>query len=146
MALDDRTAAEGWSHLWPMMKSEKVGYAGYIGIKLVLAFATAVILGIVSFVVILALLIPLGGFGVITVLAGGAAGLTWNPITIAIAIVAAAIVILFLVLLLSLFSVPATIFFPAYSLYFFADRYPPLRALLYPSSGELELSTPSPQP
>ena len=146
MALDDRTASEGWSRLWPMMKSEKGGYAGYLGMKLVLAFATAVILGIVSVIVILVLLIPVGGVGVITVLAGGAAGLTWNPITIAIAIVAAAIVIVFLILLLSLFSVPATIFFPAYSLYFFADRYPPLRALLYPPSAEPELSTPSPQP
>jgi len=146
MALDGRTATEGWSRLWAMMKSEKGGYAGYIGMKLVLTFATAVILGIVSIIVILVLLIPVGGFGVITVLAGNSAGLTWNPVTIAIAIVAGAIVLVFLVLLLSLFSVPATIFFPAYSLYFFADRYPPLRALLYPPSAEPDLSTLSPQP
>ena len=30
----------------------------------------------------------------------------------------------------SFISVPATVFFPAYSLYFFAPRYPPLAALM----------------
>ena len=45
------------------------------------------------------LLIPVGGVGIITVLGGRAAGLSWNPLTIAIAIVAGAIVLLAIVLL-----------------------------------------------
>ena len=35
--------------------------------------------------------------------------------------------------LVSLISVPAIVFFPAYSMYFFAGRYPRLAAALYPA-------------
>jgi hypothetical protein len=35
--------------------------------------------------------------------------------------------------LTSLISVPAIVFFPAYSIYFFAARYPALSAVLYPA-------------
>jgi hypothetical protein len=31
-----------------------------------------------------------------------------------------------------LISVPVIVFFPAYSIYFFAQRYPPLASLLWP--------------
>ncbi|MGB2834648.1 MAG: hypothetical protein WBC30_03385, partial [Candidatus Sulfotelmatobacter sp.] len=34
----------------------------------------------------------------------------------------------------SLISVPVIVFFPAYSIYFFAARYPALSAALYPPS------------
>jgi hypothetical protein len=34
---------------------------------------------------------------------------------------------------MSLISVPVTVFFPAYSIYFFAARYPALSAVLYPA-------------
>jgi hypothetical protein len=33
----------------------------------------------------------------------------------------------------ALISVPAIVFFPAYSIYFFAARYPALGAVLYPA-------------
>jgi hypothetical protein len=35
--------------------------------------------------------------------------------------------------LVSLISVPAIVFFPAFSIYFFADRYPRLKAALNPA-------------
>jgi hypothetical protein len=35
--------------------------------------------------------------------------------------------------LISLISVPVMVFFPAYSIYFFAARYQPLQAVLYPA-------------
>jgi hypothetical protein len=68
--------------------------------------------------------------GAITVLAGRAAGLAWNPLTIAIAIVVGGIVLTALILIVALISVPAIVFFPAYSIHFFAERYPALRAAL----------------
>ena len=37
MALEEIGAMEGWRRLWPMIKAEKGGYAGYIGMKIVLA-------------------------------------------------------------------------------------------------------------
>jgi hypothetical protein len=82
----------------------------------------------------------------LTVLAGRAAGLTWNPLTIAIAIVVGGVILLAFFLIAALISVPSIVFFPAYSIYFFAERYRPLHTLLFPSAGPPDLSTPSPQP
>ena len=53
-----------------------------------------------------------------------AAGLTWNLYTITLAAVVGAIAIFCLLYVISLISVPAVVFFPAYSIYFFASRYP----------------------
>jgi len=132
MALENISAIEGWQRLLPMLKSEKGSYAGYIGMKIVMALGTAVVVGIISFIVILVLLIPVGGFGVIAVLAGKTAGLTWNLYTITLAVVVGCIVLAVLLYVMSLISVPAIVFFPAYSIYFFASRYPALDALLRP--------------
>jgi hypothetical protein len=101
--------------------------------KLVLAIAAALIFGIITFVVALLILIPVGGFGLFAVLGGKAAGLTWNFFTIALAVAAGAVVLAILVIIISLIYVPAMVFFPAYSIYFFAPRYPPLADLLWPS-------------
>ena len=130
MALENLSAMEGWRRLWPRVDSERGGYAGYIGMKIVLAIGAGVLLGIVTFLVLLMLIIPVGGVGVIAIIAGAAAGLTWNILTITLAVVASLLLLAMLMFLASLISVPATVFFPAYSLYFFAPRYPPLAALM----------------
>ncbi len=132
MALENISAIEGWRRLMPMLKSEKGGYAGYLGMKIVMALGAAVIVGIITLIVILILLVPVGGFGVIAVLAGKTAGLTWNLYTITLAVVAGCIVLAVLLYVVSLISVPAVVFFPAYSIYFFASRYPALDGLLRP--------------
>ncbi len=132
MALENINAIEGWRRLLPRLQSEKGSYAGYLGLKFVMAFAAAVIVGIATFIVILILLIPAGGFGVVAVMLGKAAGLTWNLYTITLAVVVGCIVLAVLFFVMSLISVPAIVFFPAYSIYFFASRYPALQALLYP--------------
>jgi hypothetical protein len=133
MALENISAIEGWRRLLPMLKSEKGSYAGYIGMKIVMALGVAVVLGIITLIVILLLLIPVGGFGVVAVLAGKTAGLTWNLYTITLAVVAGCIVLAVLLYVISLMSVPAIVFFPAYSMYFFASRYAALDGLLRPS-------------
>jgi len=43
------------------------------------------------------------------------------------------IVLAILLYVVSLISVPAIVFFPAYSIYFFASRYPALEAFLHPT-------------
>jgi hypothetical protein len=146
MALDDVSVSEGWDRLLSLIKAEKAGYAGYVGMKILLNIAASIVLGIAGFIAILIILVPFGGIGVIGVLAGRAAGLDWNPVTLAIAIVFGTVAVLALVLVLSLVSVPAVVFFPAYSIYFLAERYPRLHALLYPNAAEPDLSSPSPQP
>ncbi len=133
MALEDISAFEGWRRLLPQINAEKGGYAAYIGMKIVLAIGAAVVLGIISGIVLLVFLIPVGGLGAIAVIAGMAAGLTWNLYTITLVVVLGSCAIFLVLYILSLVSVPAVVFFPAYSIHFFASRYPALNALLHPA-------------
>jgi len=133
MALENLSAMEAWRRLWPMLKAEKGGYAGYIGMKIVMALGAAMVVGIVATIVIFIMLIPVGGFGAIAVLAGKAAGLKWDVYTITLAVVVGSILVAVIVYAVALVSVPAVVFFPAYSLYFFAARYPALDAILHPA-------------
>src|SRR5271170_3600457 len=70
MALEDISALEGWRRLFPQLKSEKAGYAGYLLMKIVMTLGVAVIVGIITFIAILVVLIPVGGLGAIAVLGG----------------------------------------------------------------------------
>lgn len=133
MALENVSAFEGWRRLLQMMKSETGGYAGYAGMKLVMAIGAGVAVGIVSAIVFVILLIPFGGFGAIAILVGKAGGLTWTAYTITLAVVIGAIFLCLMLYAISLVSVPVIVFFPAYSIYFFAARYAPLSAVLYPA-------------
>jgi hypothetical protein len=132
MALEDISAMEGWRRLWLWLQAEKGGYAGYIAMKIGLAIAAGIALAIITVIVFLVLLIPVGGVGVVAVLAGKAAGLTWDVYAITLAVVVGCIVLAVLIFLFSLISVPVVVFFPAYSIYFLAARYPALAALLWP--------------
>lgn len=129
MALENLDWDEAWKRVLAMMKAEKGGYAGYIGMKVVLAIATALLVGIVGVICMLAILLP-----VIAVAAAiGIAGhLIWNVFTITAAVVGGLLVVSGLLFLMSMISVPVVVFFPAYSIYFFAARYPALSARLYP--------------
>lgn len=133
MALEEIGAIEGWRRLWPRIKGEMGGYAAYIGMKIVMAIGAAIVLGIVSAIIFLLFLIPVAGLGAVAMIGGIAAGLTWNLYTITLAVVVGAIAIFSLLYVISLVSVPAVVFFPAYSIYFFAARYPVLDALLHPA-------------
>jgi hypothetical protein len=132
MALQDISAIEGWRRLWLWVKYDIGGYAGYIGMKIVLAIGAAIVLAIVTIIAFLLLLIPVGGVGVIAVLGGKAAGWTWNPYTITLAAVLGCIALAIFLFASALISVPVIVFFPAYSIYFFAPRYSQLASLLWP--------------
>ena len=146
MALENISAFEGWSRLWRMLQNEKAGYAGYAGMKLLLAIAAGIAIGIVAIILLVILLIPIGGLGAITVLGGQAAGLSWNVFTITLAVVAGCIFLLVFFYAVALISVPAIVFFPAYSIYFFAGRYPHLGSLIYPAPPLAPPPLPVPQP
>ena len=64
-------------------------------------------IGIAGLIVVVVLLIPVGGLGLISVLAGETAGLTSNMFTITLAIVAGCVFLLALFYLISLIAVPA---------------------------------------
>jgi hypothetical protein len=132
MALEDIGAIEGWRRLWPMIQAEQGGYAVYVGMKIVLAIGAGIVIGIASVILGLIVAFPTVGLGIIAVLTGKTAGLTWNVFTITLAVVVGCILLAAFLYLISLIAVPAIVFFPAYAIYFFAARYRPLSLVLYP--------------
>jgi hypothetical protein len=133
MALENLTATEGWRRLWTMMKAEKGAYASYVVMKIVLAIVAAVLVAIAALIVGLVYVVPTAGLSLLAILTGKAAGMTWNVETITLAVAVGIILLGIFLYLVSLVSVPVIVFFPAYSMYFFADRYPRLKAALNPA-------------
>ena len=134
MALEDIDATEGWRRLWPMMKAESGAYIGYVVMKIVLAVVTGILIAFGALLVGLFFVVPTAALGLVAVLSGKQAGLTWNPHTIALAAAVGLLLLGIFLYLVSLVAVPAIVFFPAYSLYFFAGRYPRLAAVLNSAS------------
>jgi len=133
MALENLDAFEAWHRLLPMLSAEKGPYFGYLLMKIVMAIAAGILLAIVATIAVLIVLIPVGGFGALAVLAGKAVGLQWNVYTITLAVVVGSIVLLVFFYLIALAAVPIMVFFPAYSIYFLASRYPGLAMALHPA-------------
>lgn len=149
MALENIGVMEGWRRLWPMMQAEKGGYAGYFGMKIVMAIGAAMVVGIATLILGLIIAIPTVGLAILAVLTGKTAGLTWNAYTITLAVVVGCILFAVFMYLIALISVPVVVFFPAYSIYFFAARYRGLSAVLYPAplpAAGLGLSPPAQEP
>ncbi len=135
MALEDVDFADGWSQLIASIRPEPGKYAVYLLLKIALAVAAAILVGILTLIPIFAIVVP----AVLAVFAGYKAGLGWNVATVSLAIIGGAVLLSVLLYLVALISVPATVFFPAYALYFFASRYPKLDALLNPPPPAPEL-------
>jgi hypothetical protein len=130
MALEGVNYDEGWRRLLAMMSAEKKSYAIYILMKIVLAISGMILLSLAAIVVILATLIPLGIVAAILYLAFKAQ-LTGAVLIAAIAV----LVIVCIVLIFSAFgllSAPLAVFYPAYSIYFFAGRYEALKNAMTP--------------
>ncbi|MFZ0588783.1 MAG: hypothetical protein WAM48_20680, partial [Candidatus Sulfotelmatobacter sp.] len=134
MALENVGVMEGWRRLWWMMKAEKGSYAAYIGMKIVMAIGAAIIVGIATVILGLIIAIPTALFSILAIVTGETAGLTWNAYTITVAVVVGCVLLAVFFYVIALVSVPVIVFFPAYSIYFFAARYPALSAALYPPS------------
>src|SRR5262245_49761184 len=134
MAFEDISAVEGWRRMWPIMKNESGGFAGYIGLKIVLAVGTTILLTIAIFTVVFVLLIPIGVIGALLYLWSRSVALAWNPLTVTLAVLAGIAILGVFLILCALISVPAIVFFPSYSIHYFAGRYTPLRNVLFPAA------------
>lgn len=132
MALEGIGPIEAWRRLLPLLKAEQGPYAGYIGMKIVLAIGAAILVTIATVILGVMLAIPVIGVIVAAVVAGKTAGLTWNVFTITAAVVAGCILLAVFMYLVAMISVPVIVFFPAFSIYFFAPRYRALSVALYP--------------
>jgi hypothetical protein len=130
MALEGVGVREGWRRLVSMMRADKTTYASYLGLKLGLRIAATIMFFTVTAVAITVVLIPLGGLGVLGIWGAKATGATETWLMIALAVLAGAVVFLLMAAVSAIILAPVVVFFPAYSMYFFADRYPALAAVL----------------
>ena len=149
MALEDISALEGWRRLLVMMRAEKSTYAGYVLMKVVLAIAAAIVFGLATLIISVLVMIPVAGIVVAVIFAGKAAGMTWNVLTITYAVIVGSFLLAAFFYMIALISVPAIVFFPAYSIYFFASRYPLLNSALYATAAQpavLPAQQPTPLP
>jgi hypothetical protein len=141
MALEGLTASEACMRLVAMVRADPGAYAGYVGMKIVLAMAAGLVIGIAAFILILLLVVPAvllaavaGAFG-----AGTVAG---HALAITIAIVVVVVAVVALLVISAAWGVAAVVFFQAYVLQFFAGRYGRLAAVLFPEP----LPPPAPAP
>lgn len=126
MALEDVGVVEGWRRLLPMLAAEKLAFAFYVLMKVLLNIGTAIIFGIVTLIAFIPVLVVVAIAGVIVFFGGKAIGLTLNFATVTMLALAATAVVSALFYLVALISTPAMVFFQSYALHFFGSRYPRL--------------------
>lgn len=142
MAMENVGVLDAWRRLLPLLAAEKMAFTGYVLMKIVLAIGSALIFGIITFVALLILIIPLGIVAAILFFGGKAIGLTFNVATLSILVVMGGIILTGILYLIALISTPPMVFFQSYMLHFFGSRYPPLGAIVFPAPQE----TPPPPP
>lgn len=132
MAAEGIGPVESWRRLLRIMQPSKGNYAGYAGMKAVLALAGGLTVAIVVIVLVVILLIP---FIIVAALAGimsAGGGIAWSALTITFAIIAGMVLAAILVCVVASISVPLVVFFQSYALHFFAPRYEPLAQWMWP--------------
>jgi hypothetical protein len=133
MAFEELRAMDGWRRVLAIMAEEKLAYAGYVLMKIVLAIGGAIIFTIINLIVILALLIPLGLLGVIGFMIGRTAGVSWDNGSVVLLLGAFALLALAgLLYVVGFVYAPGLVFFQSYTLEFFAPRYGPLGSKMFP--------------
>jgi hypothetical protein len=131
MALENMRVGAALSRIWAMVRTAKGQYAGYVGLKIVLAIVIGVVMAVIQIFILMILFIPIV---VIAVAVGIATPQVFqNPLMLAFALTAAIVLVFVLLFLIGVISAPIVYFFEAYVLTFFAPRYPPLWNVLHPA-------------
>jgi hypothetical protein len=133
MAVENLGVMESWGRLLRWMRADPLSYVGYIVMKIVLAIAASVVFSILTIIVMVVLMIPFGIVVGAVIISAKAAGMTWNVFTITAAVVVGTVIVAALTYVVGFICVPVAVFFPAYAMYFFAERFPALYAVLYPT-------------
>jgi hypothetical protein len=133
MVLEDLGIQAAWRRLFPMLRAEGQSYAIYVLMKIVLAIAGTVLFGLITFVTLLGILIPLAIGGGVLFLIWKLASLTWNVATISVAVALGGAILMGLIYLIAFISAPLMVFFQSYTLHFFSSRYPRLGELMFPA-------------
>jgi hypothetical protein len=130
VALENEGVFSAFGRVLGMARANLGDFAGYIGLKIVLAIAYGICFTIATVIIVVIASIPIVGIAV-------AAGLTMpsllhNPVNLAIAITIIVIFFFALMFLIACLFAPAIFFFQAYVYTWYAQRYEPLWNLLYP--------------
>jgi hypothetical protein len=133
MALDNLGILDAWRRLFPLLSAEKMAYAGFLLMKIVLAVGSTIIFGIITLLALLAFFLPVGAAGALLYFLAKGAGLTWNVVTLSGVVVLGGVLVGIIFFIVAVISTPVMVFFQAYVLHFFGSRYPALNALLHPS-------------
>ena len=144
LALEDVSGFAAFGRAWTMLKSAKGSYAGYMGMKLVLAFAIGLCIGIIHIILFFAILIPLLVVGV--GITAASPDMWKNPVVIAAAVTVGAVCLLILMFVAGLFQVPVVTFLQSYAVTFLSVRYPALWNLLYPAPPQPPPAPPAIEP
>jgi hypothetical protein len=136
MAMEEVGIVDAWRRLLPMLAAEKLAFAFYVLMKIVLAIANAIIVGMATIVLVIVLIIPLGIAGVIIFFVGKAMGLTFSIATICVLAAAGCILLACFLYLLALLNTPSMVFFQSYVLHFIGSRYPAVGTILFPPAPE----------
>lgn len=134
MALERVGAMDGWRRLGAMLGEEKLAYAGYVLMKIVLAVGGAIIFTIINIIVILVALIPLVVLGIAGFFVGKGAGFTWDVSAVLLIAAFALLAIAGILYVMGFVYAPGLVFFQSYALEFFASRYGPLANRMFPSA------------
>lgn len=132
MAFENVNAMDGWRRLLSIVSAEKMSFAGYVLMKIVLAVGSAIIFTIVNIIVILVLLIPIVLIGVAWSLIGLGVDITWDTPTILFVTGIGMLGVAAILYVVGFVYAPGLVFFESYSLEFFAARYEPLAKSMYP--------------
>lgn len=132
MALENVGILDAWQRIRPMLSVAKLSFAGYVGMKIVLALGSGVLFGLITLVAMLLLMIPMGIAGVGTYLVVASLGLSWTVLTFILATLVAVVVVHVFLAVMAFISVPPLVFFQSYVLHFFGSRYPLLGAKVFP--------------
>ncbi len=136
MAMEKVGVMDAWRRFVPMLAGEKMAFTGYVLMKIVLAIAAAIIVGIAALLTFLVLGIILVIAGVIIFFGGKAMGLTFNLATISILVVLGGLILAGLIYVVGLINTPAMVFFQSYTQHFIGSRYPPVGEILFPPPPE----------
>ena len=120
MLLEDRGVLSAWGRFWPTLRGQWKQYLAYVVLELILSIAVGVAVGLVTGLTLLALAIPFGALGALTVLAdGGLADL--SLVAIALLGVGVFVFALLAFLLTALVQVPVLTYFRYYALFVLGD-------------------------
>ena len=130
MALEHVGVIDGWRHVRQLVLGAKADTALYLLIKVGLSIVAIIFFFIVLVIVLAVLGLTVGTMGIAAWSATKAMALTWNAVTVTLAVVGGTVALLALIYVIALVATPLAVLFPAYSIYYLADRYPKLRSWL----------------